>query len=49
MPTGMIFVPSVDGKGYCQDELTLWEDIEKGANVLLYVVHTLAQENFATA
>lgn len=43
-PTAMIFVPSVDGKSHCPEELTLWEDVEKGANVLLYVVHELAQE-----
>ncbi|GAX90881.1 Zn-dependent hydrolase [Effusibacillus lacus] len=44
VPSAMIFVPSVGGKSHCPEELTLWEDIEKGANVLLYVVHELAQE-----
>ncbi|GAA0591323.1 Zn-dependent hydrolase [Virgibacillus siamensis] len=33
--TGMIFLPSVDGKSHVESELTLDEDIEKGANVLL--------------
>ncbi|MFT9846385.1 Zn-dependent hydrolase [Aneurinibacillus sp. REN35] len=42
VPTGMIFVPSIGGKSHCQDEYTLPEDIEKGANVLLYVVRSLA-------
>lgn len=43
-PTAMIFVPSVNGKSHCQEELTLWEDVEKGANVLLHVLLSLAQE-----
>ncbi|WP_188624541.1 Zn-dependent hydrolase [Caldalkalibacillus thermarum] len=42
-PAGMIFVPSINGKSHCPEELTLMEDIEKGANVLLYVTHQLAQ------
>jgi N-carbamoyl-L-amino-acid hydrolase len=44
VPSAMIFVPSVDGKSHCQEECTSWEDVEKGANVLLYVVQTLAQQ-----
>jgi N-carbamoyl-L-amino-acid hydrolase len=44
VPSGMIFVPSVDGKSHCEEELTNWEDVVKGANLLLYVVQTLAQE-----
>lgn len=40
--TGMIFVPSVDGISHNEQELTLDDDIEKGANVLLYVVQKLA-------
>jgi N-carbamoyl-L-amino-acid hydrolase len=43
-PSGMIFVPSIGGKSHCPEELTSWEDIEKGVNVLLYVVYALAQE-----
>lgn len=42
-PTAMIFVPSVEGKSHCPDENTKWEDIEKGANVLLYTIEKLAQ------
>lgn len=42
VPAGMIFVPSIGGKSHCQDEYTLPNDIEKGANVLLYVVKALA-------
>lgn len=41
--TGMIFVPSIDGISHNEKELTLDEDIEKGANVLLYVVQKLAK------
>jgi N-carbamoyl-L-amino-acid hydrolase len=41
-PTGMIFVPSVQGRSHSPAELTTWDDIENGANVLLAAVHTLA-------
>lgn len=41
-PTAMIFVPSVNGKSHSPEEVTLWEDVERGANVLLYVVEALA-------
>jgi N-carbamoyl-L-amino-acid hydrolase len=43
-PSAMIFVPSIGGKSHCPEELTSWEDIEKGVNVLLNVVYALAQE-----
>lgn len=35
LPTGMIFVPSVDGHSHCELEYTSAEDCTKGANVLL--------------
>lgn len=35
VPTGMIFIPSVGGVSHAPDEWSHWEDIEKGANVLL--------------
>lgn len=41
-PTGMIFVPSVDGKSHVESEYTHFEDIKKGADVLLHPVLTLA-------
>ncbi len=41
IPTAMIFVPSVNGKSHDEDELTSWEDCEKGANVLLETVLAL--------
>ncbi|MCL6575057.1 Zn-dependent hydrolase [Kyrpidia sp.] len=43
-PSAMIFIPCVEGKSHCEDELASWEDIEKGANVLLHVVYRLAQQ-----
>jgi len=43
-PTGMIFVPSVDGRSHSPAELTGWPDVENGANLLLATVHALATE-----
>ena len=40
-PTGMIFVPSKDGISHNPDEWTDWEDIKKGANVLLETIKRL--------
>ncbi|WP_313431861.1 Zn-dependent hydrolase [Siminovitchia terrae] len=41
IPTAMIFVPSANGKSHDEDELTSWEDCEKGVNVLLETVLAL--------
>lgn len=41
-PTGMIFVPSVDGKSHIESELTLDKDIEQGTNALYRVTEYLA-------
>ncbi|MEM1502699.1 Zn-dependent hydrolase [Domibacillus sp. 8LH] len=41
IPSAMIFVPSVNGKSHNEDELTSWEDCERGVNVLLETVLTL--------
>ncbi|RKQ34689.1 Zn-dependent hydrolase [Oceanobacillus halophilus] len=38
LPAAMIFVPSVNGKSHAEDELTSWEDCEKGVNVVLQTV-----------
>ncbi|MFE4143506.1 Zn-dependent hydrolase [Peribacillus sp. YIM B13472] len=38
IPTAMVFVPSINGKSHCEEELTTWEDCEKGVNVLLETV-----------
>ena len=35
IPSAMVFVPSINGKSHDEDELTTWEDCEKGVNVLL--------------
>jgi N-carbamoyl-L-amino-acid hydrolase len=39
--TAMLFVPSINGKSHCEEELTTWEDCEKGINVLLDTVLTM--------
>lgn len=41
-PTGMIFVPSIDGRSHCPQENTSWTDVENGANVLLDTLVQLA-------
>ncbi|MDX2162174.1 MAG: M20 family metallo-hydrolase [bacterium] len=44
-PTGMIFIPSVDGIGHSPREYTAWEDVERGANVLLHtILHYAARQ-----
>jgi len=42
-PSGMIFVPSVGGVSHDPRELTAWEDVVNGANVLLGTVHELTR------
>ncbi|MRN56614.1 Zn-dependent hydrolase [Paenibacillus monticola] len=41
LPSAMIFVPSVNGKSHCEEELTSYEDCEKGVNVVLQTVLSL--------
>ncbi|MFJ7727434.1 Zn-dependent hydrolase [Neobacillus sp. NPDC097160] len=41
VPTAMLFVPSINGKSHCEEELTTWEDCEKGVNVILDTVLSL--------
>ncbi|MDQ0189364.1 N-carbamoyl-L-amino-acid hydrolase [Alicyclobacillus cycloheptanicus] len=43
LPSAMIFVPSVGGRSHCEDELTSYEDCEKGVNVLLRTVLSLLE------
>jgi N-carbamoyl-L-amino-acid hydrolase len=38
IPFAIIFVLCVNGKSYSEDELTAWEDYEKGVNVVLHTV-----------
>lgn len=45
IPTAMVFVPSINGKSHSEDELTTWEDCEKGVNVILETVLAM-QKNF---
>ena len=42
-PTGMIFVPSRDGRSHCEEEFTPMEDIEHGAATLFLAVLDLAE------
>src|SRR5262245_8435007 len=41
-PTGMIFVPSHNGRSHCEEELTGMDDIEHGCNTLLSAALELA-------
>jgi N-carbamoyl-L-amino-acid hydrolase len=34
IPTGMIFIPCVEGKSHCPDEAIRWEDAASGAQIL---------------
>jgi hypothetical protein len=40
----MTVVPSVQGRSRWPAELSTWEDIEAGADVLLAMVHALATD-----
>ncbi|MBK9124701.1 MAG: Zn-dependent hydrolase [Chloroflexi bacterium] len=42
-PTGLIFIPSVDGISHNPREFTEWDDVVLGANVLLHSTIRLAQ------
>ena len=46
-PSGMLFIPSVNGTSHHPAELTRWEDVVKGTNVLLHTILNLAQDNQA--
>lgn len=41
VPSAMLFVPSFNGKSHCEEELTTWDECEKGVNVLLDTVLAL--------
>lgn len=45
LPSAMVFVPSVNGKSHCEEELTSYEDCEKGVNVILETVRLLLSMN----
>ncbi|MDX9766634.1 MAG: Zn-dependent hydrolase [Ectothiorhodospiraceae bacterium] len=40
--TGMIFVPSIEGRSHSSAEWTAWEDIERGATLALHTLIRLA-------
>ena len=42
MPSGMIFIPSVDGISHHPREFTEWSDVVNGANVLLQTILNVA-------
>lgn len=44
-PSGMIFIPSKDGISHSPMEWSDWEDVEKGANVLLNTILKIDQQN----
>ncbi|SEM70041.1 N-carbamoyl-L-amino-acid hydrolase [Mesobacillus persicus] len=41
IPSAMIFAPSINGKSHSEEELTTYEDCEKGVNVVLETVLSL--------
>lgn len=43
-PTGMIFIPSINGVSHCEEEYSTPDDIEKGVQVLFDTVLTLANK-----
>jgi len=42
--TAMIFIPSPEGASHCPEETVRWEDLEKGANLLLAALLRLSAE-----
>jgi hydantoinase/carbamoylase family amidase len=44
VPSGMFFIPSVNGISHNPDEFTLWEDVVNGTNVLLHAILGMALE-----
>ncbi|MFP4079437.1 MAG: M20/M25/M40 family metallo-hydrolase, partial [Ectothiorhodospira sp.] len=43
--TGMVFVPSLEGRSHSSAEWTNWEDIERGANLMLQAALSLAVDD----
>ena len=42
--TGMIFIPSLGGKSHCPDEESNWSDVEKGTQLLMNTILSLATQ-----
>lgn len=45
VPTGLIFVPSVDGRSHCPQEATTDDDVVAGANTLLQTLLMVAERS----
>ncbi|KHD85392.1 Zn-dependent hydrolase [Heyndrickxia ginsengihumi] len=43
LPTAMLFVPSVNGKSHCEEELTSYEECANGVNVILDTVLAISE------
>jgi acetylornithine deacetylase/succinyl-diaminopimelate desuccinylase-like protein len=43
VPTGMIFIPCVDGRSHCPDENVTWKDAATGAQILADTVIRVAR------
>ena len=41
-PSGMIFVPSIEGRSHCPEEKTDWDDAAAGVDILLHSILELA-------
>ena len=41
-PSGLYFIPSLNGRSHCPDELSSWKDIETGTNVMLHTLLDLS-------
>ncbi|RXF02105.1 Zn-dependent hydrolase [Pseudoalteromonas sp. PS5] len=41
-PTGLIFIPSINGVSHSQEEWSHWHDVEAGSNLLLHCVYQKA-------
>ena len=44
-PSGMLFIPSVNGTSHHPAELSRWDDVINGTNVLLHAILNLALDN----
>lgn len=42
-PTGLVFVPSRDGRSHCPEEWTDYEDLQKGIEVICHTIIELGE------
>ncbi len=45
-PTVMIFVPSLNGKSHCEEEISSWEDIISCSNVMFKLVKEICKSSY---